>query len=615
MHYRIVLFLFSIFPTFSIAQEEFKFGALDSHKTFIKKLENVKDLDFERILTLYDDYIQKHPEDVIARVERCKFIGNAYYDEYEDYNLKFDETEACIESLYEEFPDEPASIVYKAQNEYGNERYQLLLKALESMENRPISWSNIEKASVHKMLGDWYEENNELALKSYRRAQTYDSNGDYSVQIARILIELEEKEEAAAILQVNIDKDTAYWSLYPKAHLLMEAGEPQMALEIFEEIAKKDSSYVSNQDLAEIMISIENYVAAREYYVRDTVISGWSDVSGVKNLFEHDLQYSKPQVALESYRSLQESNPFQDVLAIKRFKIFLKAPFLNWTFGESFRFGLNFLIVVLLFFLPYLWVLPVHYLSQVRRSKKRANQKSKLNLSWGLRHFWMISFVYLLVQFLLNTFFYYDYFIDTVFGDSYLIDDLFESEELLANGILVFVVLMTLGTLGFLNKKTLIQIWSSSISLGKSLGIALALFALNLVMMRITNTIFPFEELDLSELILNPRVEIVATLKTYGLLITLLCVGLLAPIYEEVVFRGIVLGSVEKRLGFVFANILQASLFALIHFSLQLFIYYFIFGYLTGVLVKRTGGLRTGILAHILNNTLATLALYGLLSM
>ncbi|MEL7269468.1 MAG: CPBP family glutamic-type intramembrane protease [Bacteroidota bacterium] len=615
MHIRIVLFLIGVFPTLSVAQNEFDFGALDSHVIFIKELEKAKDLDFERVLALYEDYIQKYPNDIIARVERCKFIGNAYYDEYEDYNLKFEETEACIEQLYSAFPEEPSVLVYKAENGYGDKRHQILLKALESIENSANDWRSKEKASIHKMMGDWYGENKELALRSYQKAQTYDSNGDYSVQTARILIELEQKEEAAAVLQVNIDKDTAYWSLYPKAQLLMDADEPEMALEIFQEIAKKDSSYVSNQDLAEIMISMENYKSAREYYVQDTLVSAWDNVSSLKRLFEHDLQYSQPEVALESYRSLQESSPFQDILGIKRFQIFLKAPLLNWTFGESFRFGLNFLLIILLFFVPYVWILPVYYLSQIRSSKRLANQGPKLNLSWGLRHFWMISFIYLLVQFLLNTVLYYDYFIETIFGDSYLIDDLFESDELLANGIILFVSLMAVGTLGFLNNKTLGQIWSSSISIGKSLGIALALFALNLVMMRIFKTFFPLEEIDLSELILNPRVEVVATLKTYGLLITVLCVGLVAPIYEEIVFRGIVLGSVEKRLGFVFANILQASLFALIHFSLQLFLYYFIFGFLTGILVKRTGGLRTGILAHVLNNTLAALTLYGLLSM
>ncbi len=60
--------------------------------------------------------------------------------------------------------------------------------------------------------------------------------------------------------------------------------------------------------------------------------------------------------------------------------------------------------------------------------------------------------------------------------------------------------------------------------------------------------------------------------KSYDIRVAFIIVVVLVLIYEEVIFRGIIFSSSEKYIGFWMANIMQASLFALIHDNMSLFI-------------------------------------------
>lgn len=88
---------------------------------------------------------------------------------------------------------------------------------------------------------------------------------------------------------------------------------------------------------------------------------------------------------------------------------------------------------------------------------------------------------------------------------------------------------------------------------------------------------------------------------------------LLAPIAEELAFRGVSLSILEKQFGFVIANILQATFFGFAHLNFIQGVYAFAVGLLVGYIVHITGSLVTSILFHIAFNT-AGLVVPGLLS-
>lgn len=85
-------------------------------------------------------------------------------------------------------------------------------------------------------------------------------------------------------------------------------------------------------------------------------------------------------------------------------------------------------------------------------------------------------------------------------------------------------------------------------------------------------------------------------------------VGILAPLAEEVVFRGAILrtllGIMSKKNHWV-AIIISAAIFGVVHANLAQFINALLMGLLLGWMYYRTGSLVPGILLHWVNNTMA----------
>lgn len=84
----------------------------------------------------------------------------------------------------------------------------------------------------------------------------------------------------------------------------------------------------------------------------------------------------------------------------------------------------------------------------------------------------------------------------------------------------------------------------------------------------------------------------------------MLLIALLGPVFEELVFRGLLLGGLTRHISFRWANVLQALAFALAHDDAPRFAFYFTMGLLAGALVKSTRSLAPAIALHVLNNAL-----------
>ncbi|UII75760.1 CPBP family glutamic-type intramembrane protease [Flagellimonas sp. HMM57] len=609
--YRVYFFLFFVSQSL-ISQIAPGFGDLGSHHYYVSQLSNSKDSDFQQIIELYEIYIERNPSNIIAELERCKFIGNSYYDEYEGYNLKYEETEACIKELFEKNPSHPEVLIYRAESLYGIERLEILDKAQEEINKNLGNWLDIQKASINKMLGEyhWGEDNNRLALKYYELAQKQNKDSDLSLNIAQVYLEQKNEILAREVLLDNLRKDTILWNLNNKAQILLDLGETDIALELFDEVQERDSTLVNNSEMAKAMTNLNNYEAARSFLVKDTV-NEWSRTSSLQMLFNHDLKYSKSRTALTSYRSLQKNDAMDDFFAIKRIRLFLKNPFLLWNLSELLNLFFLILSIILIGIIPYLWILPVFNLGLFLKSRTSLSIiKPKLNFKWGLKHFWIISFVYLVVQYLLSLIFYYEESIAALFGVNSIYEESEEDTIQLANSMIFFILFMAIGTVAVLKKNVLSCLYSSKLSVWKSIRLGVGFVIFNLIVLKILRFFVGFEDFELSQLMFSATAEIAAVLKTYGFVIGVLSVAIIGPIYEEIIFRGVILGSVEKHLGFIAANVFQSVLFALVHFNLTLFIYYVLFGLITGYYAKNTDGLRTGIILHALNNFFVLVLIY-----
>lgn len=94
------------------------------------------------------------------------------------------------------------------------------------------------------------------------------------------------------------------------------------------------------------------------------------------------------------------------------------------------------------------------------------------------------------------------------------------------------------------------------------------------------------------------------------LILTIVLGGVLPGICEELVFRGIILTGLRKNMSDTFAILLSAAMFAVMHGSLQQFIYPFFMGLVFGFVVVRTGSVVSSMIIHICSNSLSVLMAY-----
>ncbi|WFD10982.1 CPBP family intramembrane glutamic endopeptidase [Tepidibacter hydrothermalis] len=85
-------------------------------------------------------------------------------------------------------------------------------------------------------------------------------------------------------------------------------------------------------------------------------------------------------------------------------------------------------------------------------------------------------------------------------------------------------------------------------------------------------------------------------------IIAIISVCIVAPIYEEIIYRGIILKGLSKKYNDKVAIIVSALLFAIMHMNLQQGINAFLLGIVMGYLYTKTKSLYVSIFAHFINN-------------
>jgi len=90
-----------------------------------------------------------------------------------------------------------------------------------------------------------------------------------------------------------------------------------------------------------------------------------------------------------------------------------------------------------------------------------------------------------------------------------------------------------------------------------------------------------------------------------GLVFTLIAAAVVAPIAEELFFRGFLYGGLRGRIGVVGAMLVSTVFFTALHLSLDQFIPIFFLGLVLAWLYEKTGSLYPGIFLHATNNALS----------
>jgi membrane protease YdiL (CAAX protease family)/tetratricopeptide (TPR) repeat protein len=580
---------------------------ITDHTHHIQQLGTAKDSLYKTILSDYERYIANHAADHKAQIERCRFIESAYYDTYEEYNPNYELAEACADTVLIRFPGNPEVLLYGTSFIYGDSLGNYLIDLETKISSDTSAWRDYQWEVYYKLAQHYHDEDEHSKTIRYAElAVAHNDTLDLSLMMAKSYKNLSKNIDALEILQSHIDSTNESWTLNEKGRLLMELGANDKAIEAFRLASRKDSGAQNGSELANAMINNGLIEEARIFLAKEVEASTqWTSSKSLRELFLYDIRYGSADSASVNYRKFEEKEFYNDVFGIYRLRMIAKSPLMGWSLTDGAHLLLLVLLIVCLVIIPYLWILPIHYLGSYL--KERGKLFPPPTFEWGLRHFWIACSVWLMSDIVAMLVFDYPGVTALFIQNSYeeetpaiskVVADL---DILFCMGLLIvsIALLKRADFEGFFSR---IRASASNIGIGIMLALGLKV-ALGIYISTFRNLGVDFSEGAMITASITDTIKSIN--KFYNPLLGFLFVVVFAPFYEEILFRGIFLSSCEKNMKWIFANILQASIFALVHQSLIYFPFYFAFGMLAGYYTRKTGSLMTSTSMHMMNNALA----------
>ena len=98
-----------------------------------------------------------------------------------------------------------------------------------------------------------------------------------------------------------------------------------------------------------------------------------------------------------------------------------------------------------------------------------------------------------------------------------------------------------------------------------------------------------------------------AVIQSYNSIIAMVSIVIILPIFEEILFRGLVFYELRGKFGVIVTVIIQALIFGIWHFNPLQSVYTFFAGIVFGVILVFTDSIWGSIIAHIIYNLLGAL--------
>lgn len=586
----------------------------NSHQFFLDELKSGRASRLAEIVQIYDAYLQDNPEDLQASLERCKFIQAAWIsqedeEEEEEEESAWEQADACVAALLERFPNEPKVVLYRASLLFGDEKVVYLeghLRAHGRSWPAKTSAELLETIAWHR----YHQGERYLAAAAAHRAMRLDGERDLSVLLADHFQSVGQPEAAIATLRRFLRAPAEPWVVGRKAQLLCDLGQYPSARELFQ---KLEAEKKPGLDLLRYAQALEKAGAIEEARQKLTAAksSRHLEESACRALFDLDLRHRDGATALASYEALRDHGWHTDPLLRDRLILAMKHPGGRWAARDLAGLLLVLGVGLILGGLPALWVLPMHYIGLVRRQFRTIEPARPLH--WDLRHLWCISAIYLFAVTAVLVGFHHSELLAACASGFVTMEFSLGREP---RSAVAFFLAMGAGTVLLIRRKHWALLSPERWTLLRTLLVAGTLLVLARMLSQMLLSWTSREGgVDLSggaSLFLGAaaRAEGVGKLflaiyREYGAGVLLVLGVIIVPLYEEMIFRGIVLDACERHITFHGANFLQAAVFAGLHDSLPLFPFFLVFGLVGGLMRRESGSLLGPVLMHAGNNFLA----------
>ena len=551
----------------------------------IGKVEEAVQTAYREAIEGFDARQKLAPDDVEIAVARCRFIDHYTDEESGTWMLgAMEEFESCSKQLHERWPDAPQAQIFELDQLWGEEaasKGEALLKSADR-------WPSLLRRELVLKTSVSHEGSNEirageLALMAVRL-------GDASRLPAAVkyLSGLKKFDEATELL-VKAEPTEMPWEAKERIEAALTLPDPKVAIaEVRRHPAASDGFGVE--------IVARAYMHAGDFAAAQRVLKDAPRESEAMRSVQFDAAMGNRDFAnAAQFVSFTDRANFTTNFG--RFaKLAVAAPIT--LVDPSMLLGVAACIawIVAMALIPGVVLVPAHYRGLARRLKGRVSQP--LFPPLGLWRAWYAAAIAIVVPtvaiFLVSP----NAMAGLIEGDTTVSPDLFRAFLAAEIAGLLFLVPALTGT----NRRqligdratlgawwTVLMMWAALIGIGYLLAWLLASLGVN------------------GETAQTRMVAAMAEggAELGGPMLSLLLMAFIAPVFEELVFRGLLLGGLSRHISFGWANTVQALLFAAIHDDPPRFVYYFAMGLFGGWLVKRTGSLGPAIALHVLNNTVA----------
>ncbi len=594
-------------------------SALDPETAAYERLERTVEALYERARSSAEAAVGNTRGDVADAINDCRYLGQFESLEMLDYERIDRDLERCMEQVAERYPDHPEVVLYQLEAMSG----QALIGEAEAVLERgqAVGWTNRQAARLYESLAYAYAEQNLERAGYYANAAVqldlFSPARDLAV---RWLIDAGQAD--AAKLMLSAPRLNGPRNLANEIPLLFELGAEQLALERYAQLTQDGAEYYDELALARVLLEYEQFEPAKAQYAA-AVRGDWFNDYKAQVLYERlriALQRDDREDAISTYDTLRGESWEHDPLLRLRLMLARAYPDLPWTWRELP--GALAIVGVLLaaVLLPLLMLIaPVHYRGLMRQHAAKPRRPTPF--AWRLEHAWLAMSLAMILN--LAAAYAFDPTpwgpglpagespVADAQGDGTVSD--ITVAALGANALVALMLLPFCGGIPGLQRlvssrwnwrKTLTTVFASWIGLRVLAAILIAGFGLQVGMI---GTLLA----QVTEL----QKEIYTTIEAIGLVPSVILMGVVAPLSEELLFRGVLLSAFARHLSFHFANLLQALLFAVIHGELLLSPFFLAMGLVAGWTVRRTGGLRAAVLLHILNNLVAVVLRVALTSL
>ncbi|MEO8064272.1 MAG: type II CAAX endopeptidase family protein [Pseudomonadota bacterium] len=578
----------------------------DSHKYFNERVNKAQATDYQAVLALYDDRRRSDPNDVVSQIERCRFIETYAYSEEQSIASAGEDLDACRAQLKSSpHKGNVEIILYDLESASWDEDSLDRAKALIPASR---SWTRLQQSRLYETLARRSQFGDKALAGSYAITAVELNEGSTALPMA-----LERWKQIGAKSKVRraiIAAPDSTWETIPRtraAEILIEIGDPEAAARFLSEKHGKND-YGAGLTLARALAANGDFKAAGDWYRKELAANKYVDVLSRIEYFEFELKHGSESDALAAYDAMRVAAPDVDAIGRYRMGLIVAHPHLIWDWQSWRAVGAIFLMALATCLLPLIVIIPIHYRGLALRVRGR--QPYRLEGDWTLRHAWYAFGMFLLMG---NAVAY-------LFAPSLITAQLPwvtfmglrpETDLMLAKMALWLSVGSAVLLIPLLRgqpvKTLLLGRWSIKRSIFVGIGLS--------ILIKIVAAMLGLGLKNAGALGSDTVRTIQGADEAYGLFGMLLLFGVLTPIIEELVFRGVLLKAFRGQVSFVFATLVQAVAFTLMHEERESMAFLFVFALVLGWLVKRSEGLLAPIVMHAVNNLTAGLAIVGMTSM